>query len=125
MRRLLFSWFIWLLLETMLLPMVVAFSPVRTRFLPSSYTILAFAQPSMDPDDGFSEQTPSISTVFNLECASQSKRILAPLRTVFVFSEERARARSIRLVSALIFFPSTVFFPRKLSSSVEEDPFIS
>lgn len=124
-RRLLFSWFIWFMLEAMLFSVVVAFSLAHAHPFPSPYTILSGAQPSTDPDDGVSEQTSSIFTAFNLECTFQSKKTLVLPRTVSIFSKERERDRSIRPVPVLIFFPSAVFFPRKLSSSAEEDPFIS
>ena len=114
------------MLEAVLLNTAVAFLPAGS-YLPQSLSDApTLTQSHEDSSDGLFKQTSSVSVELSLQCARQSKRVLALVRAFTLFSQ--MQERDDHFWSALVpaFFPSLLFFPRKLSPpSAENDPFLS
>lgn len=126
MRCLLLSWVVWLTLGVTMLNTAAAFMPTDSFLPQSSDTAPAFNRSHSGIKDRFFKETSSVSQGLSLQCARQSKRALARVRSFYPFS--RVQQKTIRLwsVAVPVSLPFVFFFPRKFSpSSAEDDPFLS
>jgi len=126
MQGLLLSWVVWLILEVLSLHTAVALLPVAS-FLPQSPgPIPALTQSYPSPSDSLFTKTSSVSQALSLQCARQSKHVLALVRSLAPFPQAPERDGRLRSVPVLVSLPFLFLFPRKLSPpSAEDDPFLS
>ena len=126
MQGLLLSWVVWLILEVLSLHTVVALLPAAS-FLPQfPGPIPAFTQSYPSPSDSLFTETSSVSQALSLQCARQSKHVLALVRSLAPFPQAPERDGRLRSVPVLVSLPFLFLFPRKLSPpSAEDDPFLS
>ena len=126
MQRLLLSWVVWLILEVLSLHTAVALLPAAS-FLPQSPgPIPALTQSYPSPSDSLFTKTSSVSQALSLQCARQSKHVLALVRSLAPFPQAPERDGRLRSVPVLVSLPFLFLFPRKLSPpSAEDDPFLS
>jgi len=126
MQGLLLSWVVWLILEVLSLHTAVALLPAAS-FLPQSPgPIPALTQSYPSPSDSLFTKTSSVSQALSLQCARQSKHVLALVRSLAPFPQAPERDGRLRSVPVLVSLPFLFLFPRKLSPpSAEDDPFLS
>jgi len=125
MQHFFFAWVVWLMLEAMLFPAAVAFSPACARPFQTPFRV-SFAQSYANPSGDLLKQTSSFSEEFGLLGAQGSRQVLTLPRSALVLSQGQEKDDRLRLVLVPIFSPLLVFFPRKLSPpSAEDDPFFS
>jgi len=126
MQGLLLSWVVWLILEVLSLHTAVALLPAAS-FLPQSPgPIPALTQYYPSPSDSLFTKTSSVSQALSLQCARQSKHVLALVRSLAPFPQAPERDGRLRSVPVLVSLPFLFLFPRKLSPpSAEDDPFLS
>jgi hypothetical protein len=80
----------------------------------------------VEREEIFFRETSSLSREFSLQCARQSKRLLALAYSCACFSCDRENTLRLYTVVALDFCPAETFFPRKVAPpSSENDPFLS
>lgn len=126
MQRLLLSWLSWLMFAAVLLNTVAAFRPLNSYLVQSSCTSPTFAQSHLDCSDWLFKHPSTVSHKLNLCRARQSKKILALLHSVTIPSHLQERDAHLQSVPVPIFFPTALFFPRKLSPpSAADDLFLS
>lgn len=126
MRRLLFSWVSWLLLEAILLNTAVALSPVHPRLSQAARTTTAFAQSSSDCSDGLFRNTSSVSRELSVQCERRGKQVFALLYARDFFSQVEGTDTPFHSVLIPVFFSTLLFSPRKLfPPSATDEPFLS
>src|SRR5262245_13722224 len=126
MQRLLFSWVSWLILAAVLPNTVAAFPPFDSYLVRSSDATPIVAQSHLDCSDWLFQHTSSVSHKLNLRCARQSRKTLALLHSFTIPSRLQKRDAHLQAVPAPVFFPTALFFPRKLSPpSAADEPFLS
>jgi hypothetical protein len=126
MRYAFFSWAIWLILGAILLNAVVRLQATPTARAHSFPHPSASMESSIDRDEIFFQETSSISRKLSLQCAWQSKRVLAITRSFGCYAPESEKALRLHTVVAQVFYPVEIFFPRKVAPpSSENDPFLN
>jgi hypothetical protein len=86
----------------------------------------ASLEASLDRDEAFFHETSSVSRKFSLQCARQSKRVLAVTRSFGRDSQAYENALRLQTVAAQVFYPVEIFFPRKVAPpSQDTEPFLS
>jgi len=124
MRYAFFSWSIWLLLGAILLNAFVRLQATPMAHAHSPHNPSAFVESSIDRDEVFFQETSSISRKLSLQCAWQSKQVLAQTRSYGCSSRESEKALWLHTVAAQGTAPIEIFFPRKFAPpSDKNDPF--
>jgi len=124
MRHVSFSWAIGLILGAILLNAVARLQATPTGRAHSFPYPSASLESSTDRDDIFFQETSSTSRKLSLQCAWQSKRLLAITRSFACYAAESEKALRFQTVVAQVFYPTEIFFPRKVAPpSSENDPF--
>jgi hypothetical protein len=124
MRYAFFSWAIWLTLGAILLNAFVRLQATPMARAHSSPNPSAFVDSSIERDEIFFQETSSISRKLSLQCAWQSKRVLAITRSFGGYAPEYEQAFRLHTAVAQVFYPVEIFFPRKVAPpSSENDPF--
>jgi hypothetical protein len=126
MRYAFSSWAIWLIVGAILLNAVVRFQATPTAPAHSFPIPSASLEASLERDEIFFQETSSISRKFSLQCARQSKRVLAVTRSFGRDSQGYENALRLKIVAAQVFYPVEIFFPRKVAPpSRDNEPFLS
>jgi hypothetical protein len=114
------------MLAAVLLNTAAAFLPLDSDLVRSFQTTSAVAQSHLDCGDWLFKHTSSASHKLHLRCARQSKKILALLHSFTLLSHLQEREAQFRSAPVPVFFPTALFFPRKLSPpSAADEPFLS
>ena len=125
MQRLLLSWAVWLILAVLSLNTAVALLPAASFFPQSPDPIPTFSQSYPSPSDSLFTETSSVSQALSLQCARQSKQVLALVRSLAPCPQAQERDGCIRSVTVPVSLPFLFLLPRKLSPpSAEDDPFL-
>jgi hypothetical protein len=126
MRRASFSRAIWLILGAISLNAVVSVQAVPVALAYSLPVSSASMESFIERDEIFFRETSSVSREFSLQCARQSKRVLAATRSFSCSALDGEKTLRLHTMGAQVFCPAEIFFPRKVAPpSNETDPFLS
>ncbi len=126
MRCALLSRVIWLILGAISLNAAVSLQVAPVTLAPSLPVSSAVMESSGTGDEVLFQATSSISREFSLQCARQSKQVLALAHSFGPYSCDREQALRLHAVVAQVFSPVLVSFPRKVAPpSRANDPFLS
>jgi hypothetical protein len=127
MRCAFLSRVIWLILGAISLNAAVPLQAAPVAFAPSLPVSSAVMESYVAGDEVFFQETSSVSREFGLQCARQSKQVLALAHSFGPYSRDREQALRLHTtVVTQVSSPVPVFFPRKVApSSSDNDPFLS
>lgn len=126
MRCAFLSRVIWLILGAISLNAAVPLQAAPAALAHSLPVPSAVMESSVAGDEVFFRETSSVSREFSLQCARQSRQVIALARSFGPSLLDREQVFRLHAVVAQVFSPTQVSFPRKVApSSSENDPFLS
>jgi hypothetical protein len=115
---------IWLIVGAISLNAVVSLQAAPTALAPSLPVPSTVMEASIDRDEIFFRETSSVSREFSLQCARQSKQVLALARSFGPSSPDHEKTFRLHPIVVQIFSLTQIFFPRKIAPpSSENDPY--
>ena len=126
MRRAFLSRVIWLILGAISLNAAVPLQAAPAAFAHSLPVPSAVMESYVAGDEALFQAISSVSREFSLQCARQSKQVLALTHSFGPYSGDREQALRMHTIVAQVFSPLLVSFPRKVAPPASDnDPFLS
>ncbi len=126
MRCAFLSRVIWLILGAISLNAIVPLQAAPATLAHSLPVPSAVMESFGDGDEALFQAISSISREFSLQCARQSKQVLALTHSFGPYAGNREQALRLHTIVAQVFSPLPVSFPRKVAPPASDnDPFLS
>jgi len=126
MRCAFLSRVIWLILGAISLNAIVPLQAAPATLAHPLPVPSAVMESFGDGDEALFQAISSISREFSLQCARQSKQVLALTHSFGLYTGNREQVFRLHTVVAQVFSPLLVSFPRKVAPPASDnDPFLS